>query len=63
VRGLRHLRTILSHVQMIVLPQQVTIAQAYDAFDESGNLKDAKSAERVAELGRGHVEFLRRHVS
>jgi NAD(P)H-dependent FMN reductase len=63
VRGLRHLRTILSHVQMIVLPQQVTIAQAYDAFDEAGRLKDAKAAERVADLGRGHVEFLRKYAS
>lgn len=50
VRGLPVLRAILSILGVIVLPDQVMIPHADQAFDESGGLKEARhraSLERV----------------
>lgn len=47
LRGLMHLRQILSTIQALVIPEQVLIANAHLAFDEAGNLKDALPASLV----------------
>lgn len=47
LRGLIHLRQILSTVQALVIPEQVLISNAHAAFDESGALKDALPASLV----------------
>jgi NAD(P)H-dependent FMN reductase len=41
-RGLAHLRTILENIGATVLPQQITIPNAYQAFDSQGHLKNPK---------------------
>ena len=40
LRGLVHVRSILSNIGVLVLPDQKAIGSAYQAFDENGNLKD-----------------------
>jgi chromate reductase, NAD(P)H dehydrogenase (quinone) len=40
LRGLVHVRSILSNIGVLVLPDQKAIGTAYQAFDENGNLKD-----------------------
>lgn len=47
LRGLMHLRQILSTVQMIVIPEQVVVPNAHAAFAEDGGLKDALPASLV----------------
>lgn len=47
LRGLAHLRQILSTIQTLVLPEQVLVPNAHAAFDEAGNLKDALPASLV----------------
>ncbi|BBB11417.1 NADPH-dependent FMN reductase [Sphingopyxis sp. FD7] len=47
LRGLMHLRQILSTVQMIVIPEQVVVPNAHAAFAEDGSLKDALPASLV----------------
>ncbi len=47
VRGVLAVRQILNTLNVIVLPQTVQIAHADQAFDESGRLKDPKSAAMV----------------
>lgn len=47
LRGLMHLRQILSTVQTLVIPEQVLVPNAHAAFDESGNLKEALPATLV----------------
>jgi chromate reductase len=51
MRGLVHLRAILGNIGVIVLPEQRAVSQAGDAFDEQGNLRDAKVRTGVEGLG------------
>ena len=47
LRGLMHLRQILSTIQTLVIPEQVLVSNAHAAFDEDGSLKDALPATLV----------------
>lgn len=51
LRGLIHVRSILSSINVLVLPDQKAISSAFQAFDEEGKLKDAKQQESVEQLG------------
>jgi len=51
LRGLVHVRAILGNIGCLVLPAQVAVAQAGEAFDASGMLKDEKRAASVRALG------------
>ncbi len=53
LRGLFHLRSILSNVGTIVLPTLVTVSNAEEAFDEKGQLKNEKKASQVKKLAEG----------
>jgi chromate reductase, NAD(P)H dehydrogenase (quinone) len=53
LRGLVTVRSILSNIHVIVLPEQLAVSQAHHAFDENGDLKDEKqrvAAERVGQV-------------
>ncbi|MBI4578435.1 MAG: NAD(P)H-dependent oxidoreductase [Planctomycetes bacterium] len=52
LRGLVHLRAILGNIKVIVLPDQVAVPKANEAFDEAGSLKDPGQRESVEGLGR-----------
>lgn len=58
IRGLVHVRSILSGIGVIVLPDQVAVSRAFEAFDEEGNLKDEKQRMRAEGLGRSVAEML-----
>jgi chromate reductase, NAD(P)H dehydrogenase (quinone) len=51
LRGLVHVRSILSNIGVLVLPDQKVIGSAYQAFDENGNLKDELQQVAIAQLG------------
>jgi len=51
LRGLIHVRSILSSINVLVLPEQKAISSAFQAFDEEGKLKDPKQQEAVEQLG------------
>ena len=63
LRGLVHLRSILGNIGVIVLPDQIAIPKAHDAFAEDGSLKDAKQQANVLELGKKLVETAGKLVS
>ncbi|MBL8761800.1 MAG: NAD(P)H-dependent oxidoreductase [Phycisphaerae bacterium] len=51
LRGLFHLRTILSGIRVTVLPDQLAVGKAHEAFNADGTLKDAKQHEAVLAIG------------
>ena len=57
LRGLVTLRSILGNIGVLVLPDQVCIAKAQEAFDEAGKLKDERKVKQVAALAKELVEL------
>ena len=51
LRGLVHIRSILSSLGVIVLPDQTAVSSAYDAFSPDGSLKDERKHSKAKELG------------
>jgi len=47
LRGLVHVRAILSGIGVLVLPEQIAVPRAFEAFTESGSLADDAHAEKV----------------
>ena len=58
LRGLVHLRSILGNIRVIVLPDQVAVMKAHEAFDADGRLKDPQVAASVEVLGRTLTDVL-----
>ena len=58
LRGLVHLRALLGNVFSLVLPDQVTVSQAQDAFNEEGVLKDPALMDRTLALGAALTNIL-----
>jgi NAD(P)H-dependent FMN reductase len=51
LRGLVALRSILGNIRVLVLPDQVAIAQAHTAFNPDGTLKDPQQQAAIEGLG------------
>ena len=60
VRSLAMLRAILSHLGVIVVPTQLGIARANEAFDANGNLQDQRQSETIRSIGAEVVSFARK---
>ena len=58
LRGLVHLRSILGNIGVVVLPDQIAVPKAHEAFDSDGRLKDGKQQAGVEGLGVGLVEVV-----
>jgi chromate reductase len=58
LRGLVTLRSILGNIKVLVLPDQVSVMKAHEAFNPDGSLKDAKQAASVQKLGKTLMETL-----
>lgn len=61
LRGLVHVRALLSNIYSIVLPKQKSISQAHTAFNLDGSLKDSDQQKEVLELGKQLAEFLNKY--
>jgi len=58
LRGLVIIRSLLSNINLIVLPNQVAIPKAHEAFDAEGKLKDPKQQTSIEALSRDLVGVL-----
>ena len=56
LRGLVHLRSILSNLGCIVLPDQVAVSKAHEAFTADGALIDDRQHRRIVALGKTLAE-------
>jgi len=58
IRGLVHVRSILSNLGVLVLPDQVAVASAGSAFDESGNLVNDYDINQISAIAGKFVQVL-----
>ncbi len=56
LRGLVHVRAILSNINVLVIPQQFALGKANEAFNDDGTLKDAKSQSFATTVGKRLAE-------
>jgi chromate reductase, NAD(P)H dehydrogenase (quinone) len=58
LRGLVHLRSILGNIKVLVLPDQIAVTKAYEAFNPDGTLVDPKQQKSIEQLGAGLTKIL-----
>lgn len=63
INALDNLRAIGRVLHAWVIPEQVSIAEGWQAFDEAGKLKSAELEQRLLELGRQVARFAYLHGS
>lgn len=51
LRGLVHVRAILENIGVLVMPDQIAIPKAHDAFDIEHSMKDKKQEQKVKNIG------------
>ena len=57
LRGLVHVRAILGNIGVTVVPQQLAISRAFEAFGENGSLTDEKQQNTVLNIGNTVANF------
>jgi len=63
MRGLIYLRMLLSGLGVFVLPEQVSVPGAFNAFNSQGDLLDQKLHSAVMGLGEKLVEFCEMQIA
>jgi len=58
LRGLVTVRSILSNIGVYVMPDQVAVPKAHEAFAADGTLKDAAQQASIENLGKALAQFL-----
>ncbi|MFZ1077530.1 MAG: NAD(P)H-dependent oxidoreductase [Nitrosotalea sp.] len=58
LRGLVHARSILGNIGVLVMPDQVAIGKAHEAFNADVTLKDKKQEEQVKMIGASVAKIL-----
>ncbi len=58
LRGLAHVRQILSGINVLVIPEQRAIPSAHDAFTEAGELSDQSQQAAVEAIGARVAEVV-----
>jgi len=57
LRGIRHVRQVLTQLHMVVVPSEFALGVAHDAFDADGNLKDERAATMAKGVGLAVFEM------
>ena len=58
LRGLVHVRAMLGNIGVLVIPEQIAVPKALEAFDAAGGFKDAKQQAAVENIGRSLAAIL-----
>jgi hypothetical protein len=58
LRALVHVRSILGNIKVLVLPDQIAISKAHEAFNADGTLKDPKQQKGIEGLGAKLTEII-----
>lgn len=60
LRGLVHVRSILSNLKVLVLPDQIAVGEAHHAFHVKGGLKDERQRKVVQDVGARLTDVITR---
>lgn len=60
LRGLVTVRSILSNIHVLVLPDQLSVGKAHELFDAAGQLTDPALAAWSVRIGAGVAEMVRK---
>jgi NAD(P)H-dependent FMN reductase len=63
LRGLVTVRSILGNIGVVVLPDQVAVPKAHEAFNADGHLKDARQQASIENLGASVTGMLQKLLS
>ena len=55
--ALNDMRIIVRWVHGVVIPEQIAVGQAWQAFDDAGNLKDEKLAQRFDSFAQSLMDY------
>ena len=58
LRGLVHVRSILENIGVLVIPDQMAISKAHEAFNTDGTLKDKKQEDQIKKIGSNVAKML-----
>jgi NAD(P)H-dependent FMN reductase len=58
LRGLVHVRAMLENIGVIVIPNQVAVSKAHEAFNLDGTMKDEKQEQQVKKIGSNLTQML-----
>ncbi|MGY5143139.1 MAG: NADPH-dependent FMN reductase [Candidatus Nitrosopumilus sp. bin_32a] len=58
LRGLVHVRAILENIGVLVIPTQIAISKAHEAFNPDGMLTDQKQEQQVKNIGSSLSQML-----
>ena len=58
LRGLVHVRAILENIGVLVIPNQVAISKAHEAFNLDGTMKNEKQEQQVKKIGADLTQML-----
>lgn len=57
LRGLAQIRAVLGNIGVLVLPQQIAVSKAHEAFNADGSLKDPRQEKALEALGTTLTEI------
>lgn len=63
MRGLVHLRAMLGNIGVIVLPEQVSLPKAHEAFDDAGKLNEERPNKQITGAVSGLTAFLHKYLA
>jgi NAD(P)H-dependent FMN reductase len=58
LRGLVTVRSVLSNIKVIVLPNQIAVSHSHEAFNDDGTMKEPRRQHQIEGLGRELAEFV-----
>lgn len=58
LRGLVHVRSILGNIGVLVIPDQMAISRAHEAFNTDGTLKDKNQEAQIKKIGANVAKIL-----
>ena len=58
LRGLVHVRAILGNIGVLVIPEQIAVARAHEAFNADGTMKNKDQEEQVKKIGANVAKLL-----